>query len=166
MTARIGPPQHLNLVTHDIIGSAIEVHRCLGPGLLESVYLECLCHEVRMRNVTFDREIALPLRYKRLALEQVYRLDLVVAVGPVDQLQGRRATLRHCADRQLGLLGASVPLWFAVIPDRSPWFTNRETSSATGARLVPAALPLAQSRGGASTTASSGGQLTAASTMR
>ena len=79
MTALSGPPQHLNLVTHDIIGAAIEVHRCLGPGLLESAYLECLCHELRMRNVVFDRGIALPLRYKGLALEQGYRLDLVVA---------------------------------------------------------------------------------------
>lgn len=87
MTARIEPPQHLNLVTHDIIGSAIEVHRCLGPGLLESVYLECLCHELRMRNVAFDREIALPLRYKGLALEQVYRLDLVVAGSIVVELK-------------------------------------------------------------------------------
>ena len=87
MTARIEPPQHLNLVTHDVIGSAIEVHRCLGPGLLESVYLECLCHELRMRNVAFDREIALPLRYKGLALEQVYRLDLVVAGSIVVELK-------------------------------------------------------------------------------
>ena len=87
MTALGRPPQHLNLVTHDVIGSAIEVHRCLGPGLLESVYLECLCHELRMRNVVFDREIAVPLRYKGLALEQGYRLDLVVAGSIVVELK-------------------------------------------------------------------------------
>ena len=87
MTALSGPPQHLNLVTHDIIGSAIEVHRCLGPGLLESAYLECLCHELRMRNVVFDRGIALPLRYKGLALEQGYRLDLVVAGSIIVELK-------------------------------------------------------------------------------
>ena len=79
MTALGRPPHHLNLVTHDLIGSAIEVHRFLGPGLLESVYLECLCQELRLRHVVFDRDIALPLRYKGLALEQGYRLDLVVA---------------------------------------------------------------------------------------
>ena len=87
MTALGGPPQHLNLVTHDILGSAIEVHRCLGPGLLESAYLECLCHELRMRNVVFDRGIALPLRYKGLALEQGYRLDLVVAGSIIVELK-------------------------------------------------------------------------------
>jgi GxxExxY protein len=87
MTALGGPPQHLHLVTHDILGSAIEVHRCLGPGLLESAYLECLCHELRMRNVVFDRGIALPLRYKGLALEQGYRLDLVVAGSIIVELK-------------------------------------------------------------------------------
>ena len=87
MTALGRPPQHLNLVTQDIIGSAIEVHRCLGPGLLESAYLECLCHELRMRNVVFDRGIALPLRYKGLALEQGYRLDLVVAGSIIVELK-------------------------------------------------------------------------------
>ncbi|MGE5230422.1 MAG: GxxExxY protein [Deltaproteobacteria bacterium] len=87
MTALGGPPQHLNLVTHDVIGSAIEVHRCLGPGLLAAAYLECLCHELRMRNVVFDRGIALPLRYKGLALDQGYRLDLVVAGSIIVELK-------------------------------------------------------------------------------
>jgi GxxExxY protein len=94
MTALGGPPQHLNLVTHDIIGSAIEVHRCLGPGLLEPVYLECLCHELRMRNVVFDREIAVPLRYKGLALEHGHRLDLVVAGSIVVELKAVEKLLR------------------------------------------------------------------------
>jgi len=71
--------QNLNILTHDVIGSAIEVHRCIGPGLLESIYLECLCHELRMRNIVFDREVPLPLRYKGLVLDHSYRLDLLVA---------------------------------------------------------------------------------------
>ncbi len=79
MTALPGPPQHLNLVTHDIIGAAIEVHRCLGPGLLESLYRECVCHELRLRNVIFDREVAVSLQYKGLQLHQTYRIDLIVA---------------------------------------------------------------------------------------
>jgi GxxExxY protein len=87
MTALGRPPQHLSLVTHDIIGSAIEVHRFLGPGLLESAYLKCLCQELRLRNVVFDREIPLPLRYKGLALEQGYRLDLVVAGSIIVELK-------------------------------------------------------------------------------
>ncbi len=79
MTALAVPTENLNTLTHDIIGSAIEVHRCLGPGLLESIYLECLCHELRMRNVVFDREVSVPLRYKGLILDHGYRLDLLVA---------------------------------------------------------------------------------------
>jgi GxxExxY protein len=79
MTAATAPLQRLNLVTHDIVGAAIEVHRCLGPGLLESVYLERVCHELRLRNVVFDREIPLPLQYKGLRLNHNFRLDLVVA---------------------------------------------------------------------------------------
>jgi len=71
--------QNLNILTHDVIGSAIEVHRCIGPGLLESIYLECLCHELRMRNIVFDRDVPLPLRYKGLVLDHSYRLDLLVA---------------------------------------------------------------------------------------
>jgi GxxExxY protein len=73
------PPSTLNVITHDVIGAAIEVHRYLGPGLLESMYLECICHELRMRNVVFDREVPLPLRYKGLVLQHTYRLDLLVA---------------------------------------------------------------------------------------
>ncbi|HEY8105780.1 MAG TPA: GxxExxY protein [Gemmatimonadales bacterium] len=87
MTAVTAPPQHLNLVTYDIIGAAIEVHRCLGPGLLEAVYLECLCHELRLRNVVFDREIPLSLHYKGLQLNQSYRLDLIVAGSIIVELK-------------------------------------------------------------------------------
>jgi GxxExxY protein len=79
VTASVVPTHNLNIFTHDIIGAAIEVHRSLGPGLLESIYLECLCHELRMRNVVFDREVPIPLRYKGLVLNHSYRLDLLVA---------------------------------------------------------------------------------------
>jgi GxxExxY protein len=87
MTAATAPPQRLNLVTHDIIGAAIEVHRCLGPGLLESVYLECVCHELRLRNVVFDREVPISLHYKGLQLNHSYQLDLIVAGSIVVELK-------------------------------------------------------------------------------
>ena len=87
MTALPAPPQHLNLITHDIIGAAIEVHRCLGPGLLESAYRECVCHELRLRNVVFDREVQVPLKYKDLELHQTYRIDLIVAGSIVVELK-------------------------------------------------------------------------------
>ncbi len=55
--------------TSPIIGAAIEVHRHLGPGLLESAYEECLCHELHLRGLDFKRQVPLPLLYKGLKLE-------------------------------------------------------------------------------------------------
>ena len=70
---------HLNELTHEIVGAAIEVHRYLGPGLLESAYQECLCHELRLRGVDFRRELNLPLQYKGIKLDCGYRIDVLVA---------------------------------------------------------------------------------------
>jgi GxxExxY protein len=64
--------------TSPIIGAAIEVHRNLGPGLLESAYEECLCHEIHLRGLDFKRQVALPLLYKGLKLDCGYKLDLIV----------------------------------------------------------------------------------------
>ncbi|MBI3666547.1 MAG: 3-deoxy-manno-octulosonate cytidylyltransferase [Acidobacteria bacterium] len=66
-------------LTQSIIGAAIEVHRALGPGLLESAYLECLCRELAARRIPFVRQVSLPVEYKGVALECGYRLDLLVA---------------------------------------------------------------------------------------
>jgi GxxExxY protein len=64
--------------TSPIIGAAIEVHRHLGPGLLESAYEECLCHELHLRRLEFKRQIELPVIYKGLSLDCGYRIDLIV----------------------------------------------------------------------------------------
>ncbi|MGZ4733887.1 MAG: GxxExxY protein [Terriglobales bacterium] len=64
--------------TSPIIGAAIEVHRNLGPGLLESAYEECLCHELHLRGLDFKRQEPLPLLYKGLRLDCGYKLDLIV----------------------------------------------------------------------------------------
>jgi len=69
----------INEITHAVIGAAIEVHRQLGPGLLESAYAECLCRELVLRGISFEREKPLPLEYKGIRLECGYRLDLLVA---------------------------------------------------------------------------------------
>lgn len=66
-------------LTHRIIGAAIEVHRAIGPGLLESAYEECLCEELTLRQIQFERQRALPVVYKGMRLECGYRLDLLVA---------------------------------------------------------------------------------------
>ena len=62
----------------EIIGAAVEVHRELGPGLLESVYEECLCRELDLRDMLFERQKPLPLAYKGISLDCGYRLDLVI----------------------------------------------------------------------------------------
>jgi len=61
-----------------ILGSAIEVHRMLGPGLLESVYDSCLARELTIRGVRFRRQVAVPVSYKGVVLHLGYRADLVV----------------------------------------------------------------------------------------
>ena len=68
----------INQLTHEIIGSAIEVHRKLGPGLLESAYRSCLCHELTLRNIQIKYEDPLPLQYKGLRLKRGYRVDIIV----------------------------------------------------------------------------------------
>lgn len=68
----------LNSVTSQIIGSAIKVHRSLGPGLLESVYLTCLCYELKKAGLKVEREKIIPLFYEEVKLDQAYRLDLLV----------------------------------------------------------------------------------------
>ena len=65
-------------LTGRIIAAAIEVHRHLGPGLLESVYEECLCHEPSLMGLTFQRQAQLPVINKGIRLECGYRADLVV----------------------------------------------------------------------------------------
>ncbi len=65
-------------LTHEIIGAAIEVHRVLGPGLLESAYEECLARELGLREIPFERQKPLPLVYKDIKLECGYRIDLLI----------------------------------------------------------------------------------------
>jgi len=64
--------------TGPIIGAAIEVHRHLGPGLLESAYEECLCHELHLRGLGSQRQVDLPIVYKGLKLDCGYKIDLIV----------------------------------------------------------------------------------------
>ena len=68
----------INELSSRIIGAAIEVHKTLGPGLLESAYEECLSHEFSFRNFSFERQKSLPLIYKGKKLDCGYRLDMVV----------------------------------------------------------------------------------------
>ena len=69
----------INDISRQIIGAAIDVHKALGPGLLESAYETCLCEELTLRQVPFMRQMELPIQYKGKFLDCGYRLDLVVA---------------------------------------------------------------------------------------
>ena len=68
----------LNQLSGRIIGAAIEVHKQLGPGLLEATYETCLTHELQLSGQFVERQKALPLVYKDLKLEHGYRIDLIV----------------------------------------------------------------------------------------
>ena len=65
-------------LTAEIIAAAIEVHRHRGPGLLESTYLGCLCHELQQRKLKFESQKPLPLTYKGMSVQSAYRLDILV----------------------------------------------------------------------------------------
>ena len=70
---------HEEGLTGQIIGAAIEVHRELGPGLLESAYEACLCHEFDLRKISYMRQVVLPLIYKSKQVDCGYRADVIVA---------------------------------------------------------------------------------------
>jgi len=78
-------------LTREIIGAAIEVHRVLGPGLLESAYQVCLCHELRTRKINFTCEVPLPICYKDVRLECGYRIDICVEDRVVLELKSVEA---------------------------------------------------------------------------
>jgi GxxExxY protein len=104
----------VNEITERIIGAAIEVHRGLGPGLLESAYEECLCHDLQLAGLSFERQRPLPVEYKGIRLECGYRLDLLVenavvveikaisAVEPIHEAQ--LLTYLHLGGWRVGLL--------------------------------------------------------------
>ena len=103
-----------NVLTDQIIGCAIEVHRHLGPGLLESVYEECLCYELSQLGLRFERQVHLPVSYKGIKLECGHKLDLVVEdsvvveLKAIDELapihQAQLLTYLKTSNKKVGLL--------------------------------------------------------------
>ncbi len=103
-----------NELTHTIIGAAIEVHRQLGPGLLESAYEECLARELTVRGLGYQRQKAVPVVYKEVKLECGYRMDILVEDRIVLELKSVEAlnpvheatilTYLRLSGRSLGLL--------------------------------------------------------------
>ena len=101
-------------LTEQIIGAAIAVHAELGPGLLESVYEECMCEELRRRGVPFRCQVELPIVYKGTPLSGMYRIDLIVAdevvveLKSVERVQGvheaQLLTYLKLTSKRVGLL--------------------------------------------------------------
>ncbi len=101
-------------LTHEVIGAAMEVHREMGPGLLESVYQTCMEHELRLRGQTFEPQKKLPLVYKGLALDDHFILDLyfhgqlVVELKAVEKLlpihEAQLLTYLRLSKTHVGLL--------------------------------------------------------------
>ena len=101
-------------LTERIIGAAIEVHRSLGPGLLESVYEECLADELQRSGIQFTRQLELPIEYKGRRLDAGYRLDflidntVIVELKSVEQImpihEAQLLTYMRLAQKRVGLL--------------------------------------------------------------
>lgn len=79
--------KYLDELTYQIIGSAIEVHKALGPGLLESVYHKCLKKEFLIRNISFESELYVPVAYKGISVDTELRCDLLVEDAIVVELK-------------------------------------------------------------------------------
>lgn len=82
-----------NSITHQILSAAIEVHRNLGPGLLESAYMRCLLYELHARNLRYVSQRGIPLVYKGIHLDETYRVDLIVEDVVVVEVKSVAATL-------------------------------------------------------------------------
>ena len=78
MFVAVDPRRHLGVLSERVIGCAIEVHRHLGPGLLESVYRRCLARELRANDIAAEQEVAIPVTYKGEILDFGFRADLMI----------------------------------------------------------------------------------------
>ncbi|HLK64020.1 MAG TPA: GxxExxY protein [Bryobacteraceae bacterium] len=126
-----------NELTRKAIGAAIEVHRHLGPGLLESAYEECLCCELSLLGVRFQRQVSLPVNYKGVLLDCSYRIDVLVenavileiksveGVLPIHQAQ--LLTYLRIAEKRVGLI---INFNVSVLKDGLKRMVNQYTGPA------------------------------------
>lgn len=106
--------EEINKLSGIILDSAIEVHRHLGPGLLESVYEVCLCKELGLRKINYTRQVSLPVKYKGDLLDAEYKIDILVENEIIIELkavevllpvhEAQLLTYLKLADKKLGLL--------------------------------------------------------------
>ena len=106
--------EQINKLSRIILDCSIEVHRNLGPGLLESVYKLCLCKELSLKGIRFKRQVLLPVNYKGQKLEAEYKIDtlvedeIIVELKSVEEMhpvyQAQLLTYLKLSDKKLGLL--------------------------------------------------------------
>ena len=106
--------EQINKLSGIILDSAIEVHKILGPGLLEGVYEICLCKELDLRKINYKRQVSLPIEYKGEKLDTDYRIDILVENEIIIELksveilhpvfEAQLLTYLKLADKKLGLL--------------------------------------------------------------
>jgi GxxExxY protein len=108
-------------LTEKIIGAAIEVHRTIGPGLLESAYEECLCHELDLRGLRFQRQIPLPVAYKGVNLDCGYRVDILVENAVILELE--------CVEHILPVHDAQLMTYLKLLNKRVGLILNFYTSA-------------------------------------
>lgn len=107
-------PKEVEEVGREVVDAAYSVHVALGPGLLESVYETCLCHELKERNLRFERQVAMSIEYRGVRVDKGLRLDLLVEDFVVCELKAVEAlpqiamaqmlTYLKLADKRLGFL--------------------------------------------------------------
>jgi GxxExxY protein len=85
--------ENINDLTGEVIGAAIEVHKVLGPGLLESAYERCLARELELRNIPHENQRDLPVEYKGVKLDCGYRLDIIVSNRLIVELKACESLL-------------------------------------------------------------------------
>jgi len=114
-------PAEVDAIAHKIVGAALEVHRALGPGLLESVYEECLAHEIRKHGLSVGRQLQVPIVYDGIRFDAGFKVDLLVDKKVIVELKGvekvlpvhkaQVLTYLKLANCRLGLLiNFNVPL--------------------------------------------------------
>ncbi len=119
-------------LTEQIIGAAIEVHRSLGPGLLESAYEECLCHELSLRSISFRRQVPLPVQYKGVNLDCGYRIDILVEDAVILELK--------CAEKLLAVHDAQLLTYMKLTGKTVGLLFNFHTEVLTRGGLIRKAL--------------------------
>jgi GxxExxY protein len=119
-------------LTEQIIGAAIDVHRCLGPGLLESTYQACLEYELAQRHLSFRAQLTLPITYRDIFIDRGYRIDLLVADCVIVEVKAVQTVTPLCAAQLITYLklkscpvGLLLNFNVAVLRHGVRRFTNR-----------------------------------------